>query len=86
VTRSSKLGGLLGQRTSCGTTPQLTPAQASTLTPEQVQLIPSHAEQANPGIIDQLSSFYAEHPTLSKTLGRAASSIALAEMPEYQRA
>ena len=83
---SGGLGGLLGQLTGGGATPQLTPAQASTLTPEQVQVIASHAEQANPGIIDQMSSFYAEHPTLVKTLGSAALSIALAKMAEYQRA
>jgi len=33
------LGGLLGQLTGGGATPQLTPAQASRLSPEQVQVI-----------------------------------------------
>ena len=80
------LGGLLGQLTSGGGTPTLTPAQASTLTPEQVQVIASRAEQSNPGIIDQMSSFYAEHPTLVKTVGAAALSIALAKMAEHSRA
>jgi len=79
------LGGLLGQLTGGGTAPQLTPAQASTLTPDQVQVIADHAEKANPGIIDQMSNFYAEHPTLVKTLGSAALSIALAKMAEHQR-
>ena len=60
--------------------------QASTLTPEQVQVIASHAEQSNPGIVDQLSGFYAKHPTLVKTLGSAALSIALAKMAEHQSA
>ena len=80
------LGGLLGQLTGGGSAaPQLTPAQASALTPDQVQVIANHAEQSNPGIIDQLSAFYAEHPTLVKTLGSAALSIALAKMAEAQR-
>jgi len=83
---SGGLGGLLGQLTGGGATPQLTPAQASTLKREQVQVIASHAEQSNPGIIDELSGFYAEHPTLVKTLGSAALSIALAKMAEHQRA
>ena len=78
------LGGLLGQLTGGGT-PALTPAQASALTPEQVQVIASHAEQSNPGIIDQMSNFYAEHPTLVKTVGGAALSIALAKMAEHAR-
>jgi hypothetical protein len=80
------LGGLLGQLTGGGAAPQLTPDQASQLSPEQVQVIASHAEQANPGIIDQLSQFYAEHPTLVKTVGSAALSIALAKMAEHARA
>lgn len=80
------LGGLLGRLTGGGATPQLTPDQASQLSPEQVQVIASHAEQANPGIIDQLSQFYAEHPTLVKTVGSAALSIALAKMAEHARA
>jgi hypothetical protein len=80
------LGGLLGQLTGGGSAPQITPAQASTLTPDQVQVIASHAEQANPGIIDQMSNFYAQHPTLVKTLGSAALSIAMAKMAEAHRA
>ncbi len=80
------LGGLLGQLSGGGAAPQLTPAQASQLTPEQVQVIASHAEQADPSIVDQLGSFYAEHPALVKTLGTAALSIALAKIAEHQRA
>jgi hypothetical protein len=80
------LGGLLGSLTGgAGAAPQLTSAQASTLTPDQVQVIASHAEQSNPGIIDQVSGFYAEHPTLVKTLGGAALSIALAKIAGAQR-
>lgn len=76
------LGGLLGQLTGGSATPSVTPAQASQLTPDQVQVIASHAEQANPGIIDQMSAFYAQHPTLVKTVGGAALSIAMAKMAE----
>ena len=80
------LGGLLGQLTGGGGTPTLTPDQASQLTPQQVQVIATHAEQANPGIVDQLSNFYAEHPTLVKTVGGAALSIALAKMAQHSQA
>lgn len=79
------LGGLLGQLTGSGT-PALTPDQASQLTPEQVQVIANHAEKANPGIIDQMSAFYAEHPTLVKTVGSAALGIALAKMAQHRNA
>ena len=61
-------------------TQSITPAQASQLTPEQVSQIAAHAEQAQPGIVDKLSEFYAQHPTLVKTLGGVALSIVLSKM------
>jgi len=77
------LGALLGQLTQGGTAPAaITPDQASKLTPEQVQVIASHAEQHNPGIVDEMSGFYAQHAGLIKTLGSAALTIALAKMAE----
>lgn len=85
------LGALLGQLTGGGAAgpsaavPTLTPEQASTLTPEQVQDIATHAEESNPGIVDQISRFYAEHPTLVKAMGGVAMSIALSKMAESAR-
>lgn len=79
----SALGNILGQLTGGGTGGTVTPAQASTLTPEQVQVIASHAEQQDPGIVDRLSGFFAQNPGLVKTLGTAALSIALAKMAEH---
>ncbi len=79
------LGGLLGPLAG-GAAPPLTPAQAAKLSPEQVRLMAEHAEQADPSIIDRLSNFYAENPTLVKTVGTAALTIALAKMAERARA
>ena len=77
------LGAILGKLTQGSTTsPTITPDQASQLTPEQVQVIASHAEQHNPGIVEQMSGFYAQHAGLIKTLGGAALTIALAKMAE----
>jgi hypothetical protein len=77
------LSGILGQLTQGGAVPAaITPNQASQLTPEQVQVIATHAEQHSPGIIDKMSGFYAQHPGLIKTLGGAALTIALAKMAE----
>ena len=77
------LSGILGQLTQRDSAPAaITPEQAAKVTPEQVQQIASHAEQHSPGIIDKMSSFYAEHPGLIKTLGGAALTIALAKMAE----
>jgi len=80
------LSGVLGRQAQGGGAPSITPAQASQLTPEQVQQIASHAEQHNPGIIDQMSGFYAQHPGLVKTLGGAALTIALAKMADSVKA
>jgi hypothetical protein len=75
------LGAILGQFTQGGTA-AITPAQASQLSPEQVQVIASHAEKHDPGIVDAMSGFYAQHAGLIKTLGSAALTIALAKMAE----
>ncbi len=83
----SALSGIFGQITGgAASQSTLTPDQASKLTPAQVQDIAQHAEQSNPGIVDKMSSFYAEHPGLVKTLGGAALAIALAKMAENHRA
>jgi hypothetical protein len=63
----------------------ITPEQASTVTPDQVAQIASHAEQQNPDIIEHMSAFYAEHASLIKTLGGAALTVVLAKMAETHR-
>ena len=73
-------GGILGRMSmpsNAGPT-QLTPEQASQLTPDQVQDIASRAEQHDPGVLDKIGGFYAAHPQVVKTLGSAALAIALA--------
>ena len=42
-----------------------------------------NAHQMNPGIADELASFYAQHSGLIKTLGGAALAIALAKMKNH---
>lgn len=75
------LAGLLG-----GEAKQITPEQAQNVSPELVQQIAVHAEKADPSIIDKASAFYAQHPTLIRTLGGAALSIVLAKVAERQKA
>jgi len=72
------LGG--GQQT------QVTPEQAEQIPVEAVQEMADQAEKKDPSIIDQVSGFYAEHPTLVKTLGAAALTIALAKIAQRQQA
>jgi hypothetical protein len=74
------LASLLGSGQS-----QITPEQAQKISPDAVQQLAAHAEKADPSIIDKASSFYAQHPTLVKTLGGAALSIALAKVAERTR-
>jgi hypothetical protein len=41
-------------------------------------------QQEDPSIIDHISNFYSEHPTLVKSLGTAALTIALAKIAQRQ--
>jgi len=75
-------GGLLGRVMSPGSQ-QITPDQASELSPEQVQEVVTHAHQAQPGIADELAGFYAQHAGLIKTLGGAALAIAMVKMKDH---
>ncbi len=77
----SSLIGLLngGQQT------QVTPEQAQQIPAEAVQEIAAQAEKKDPSVIDQVSNFYAEHPTLVKTLGAAALTIALSQIAQRQQ-
>lgn len=77
---SSILGTGGGTGTATGGVPTVTPAQASQLSPQQVQDIATHAEQAKPSIVDEVGGFYAQHPTLIKSLGAAALAIGLGHL------
>lgn len=78
---SAAAGGVLGRVMQPGQT-QITPDQASQLSPAQVTEIAAHAEQQQPGVIDQVSQFYAQHSGLIKMLGGAAVAVTLAKMKE----
>jgi len=78
---SALAGGVLGRMLQPGQT-QVTPDQASQLSPAQVTEIATHAEQQHAGVVDEVSRFYAQHSGLIKTLGGAAIAIALAKMKE----
>jgi len=68
------LGGLLGGRGEVG------PEQANRLSPVDVQEIASQAEKHNPSVVDQVSSFYSQHPQVVQALGGLALTIALQHM------
>jgi hypothetical protein len=77
------IGGLLDKLRG-GHQPEVTPEQAEQISPEAVQQIAQQAQDKDPSIIDRVSDFYAEHPTLIKSLGAAALTIALAKIAQRQ--
>jgi hypothetical protein len=74
------LGRVLGTNGAPGSMPTITPEQASQLSPADVQAIAAHAQQHDPSIIDRAGAFYAEHPTLVKSLGLAALAMTMNHM------
>lgn len=82
---ASSAGGALARLLPAGQN-QLTPEQASQLSTADVAQIAAQAEQSSPGVVERVGHFYAEHPTLVKTLGSAALAIALAKLREHQHA
>lgn len=83
---ASILGSLFGQSAGASSVaPTITPQQASQVDPRQVQDVVTQAQQRDPGILDSLSDFYAQHPGLVKTLGGAALAIMLGKMSEHVR-
>ena len=71
--------GALGRVLAPGQS-QLTPEQAAQVSPDQVSEIATQAEQTQPGVVDQVSQFYAQHSGLIRVLGGAALAIAMAKM------
>ena len=63
---------------------EVTPEQAGQIPPEAVQQVAEEAQKHDPSIIERISDFYAEHPTLVKTLGTAALTIALSKIANRQ--
>ncbi len=62
--------GLLGAQS--GGDSKVNPEQAQQVPPEAVHQLAEQAEKSDPSIVDTVSSFYAQHPALVKTLGASA--------------
>jgi len=80
---AAMLGASNLQQGSAG--PQITPEQTTQFSAQNVQQLAERAERQNPGIVDTLSGFYAQHPDLVKTLGGAALTIALSKIANNMR-
>jgi len=73
----SGLAGLLGGG-------QVNPQQASQFSPQAVQQVAAQAVQQNPSVIDMVSGFYAQHPTLVKSLGAGALAALLGHLGQQR--
>jgi len=74
------VAGLPGLAALLGGGGELTPQQAQQVSPQQVQELASQAQKQNPSVVDQVSSFYSQHPQVVKALGGLALTIALQHM------
>jgi hypothetical protein len=81
------LGGLLGGGGAFaqGGTPQVTPEQAERVPPEAVEELAREAQDRDPSIVDRVSDFAAQNPTLVKGLGAVAVGIALNHLAKQKR-
>jgi hypothetical protein len=87
---SGLAGGALGRMfqgggQAGGRQPQVSPDDVVDVTPEQVREVASAAEKSDPGIMDRIGAYYAEHPEVVKVLGGTALAIALGQMATRMR-
>ena len=64
----------------------VTPAQAASVSPADVEALTSHAQNQDPSIVDRVSAIYAQHPVLIKSLGAAALTIAMKKIADSHAA
>jgi hypothetical protein len=74
-------GGVLGNLRGADQA-QSSPDAASQVSPDTVRQLAQHAEQQNPGVVERMGDFYADHPNLVKAIGGAALAIALGHMAQ----
>ncbi len=75
---SAGLGGLAGALSGGNVTPQ----QAQQVSPDQVQVLAHEAAKKNPSVVDMAASFYAQHPTLVKSIGAGALAILMSKLSQ----
>jgi hypothetical protein len=71
-------GGVLGSGGTTGAT--VSPQQAQQVSPATVTQLADHAQAADGSIVNQLSAFYAQHPTLVKGLGVGALALVMSHI------
>jgi hypothetical protein len=76
VGSSGQAGGLASALAKGSVTPQ----QAQQIPPADVQVLAQQAAEKNPSIVDTAASFYAQHPTLVKTIGAGALAVLMSKI------
>ena len=71
------LAGLTGLLQKGGT---VTPQQAQQISPDTIQILAQKARQLNPTVVDKASQFYAQHPTLVKSIGAGALALLMSHL------
>jgi hypothetical protein len=81
---SSIAGGALSrfQKGAGAATPEVSPDDAASVTPDQVREIADEAEKKDPGLLDRVGEIYAQHPDVFKVLGGSVLAIALGRMAQ----
>lgn len=73
-------GGLGGLASILSQQGGVTPQQAQEIPPEAVQELAQQAAKTNPSIVDTAASFYAQHPTLVKSIGAGALALLMSKL------
>lgn len=87
-----KLGGLFGGGNAAAggggaaaAPPTITPADAQQVTPQQAEEIARAAEKQDPGVLDKVAGYYAQHPEVFKAVGGMALALALGRMAQRNK-
>jgi hypothetical protein len=86
VAAASAGGGILGRILGTGGAAPIipiTPAQAAQVSPSDLSTLATTAQQHDDSIVDRLGTFYAQHPTLVKTLGVVALGAVMSHMSQH---
>ena len=81
-TMQAALAGSVGELFTANGHATLTPQQVSDITPPQVAEIATTAQQHNPGVVERVASFFADHPQLVNSLDSASLKVALGKMAQ----
>ena len=79
-------GGILGRilgSTSASSGDTITPTQAVQVSQSDLSTLAASAQQHDGSIVDRLGTFYAQHPTLVKTLGVVALGAVMSHMSQH---